>query len=1043
MISNFFIERPIFASVISILIILAGLVSLKNLPIEQYPNITPPQIQVAATYTGADASTVAQNVASPIEQQVNGVEDMIYMYSQNSASGSMVLNVFFEIGSNADMAQVNVQNRVNLALPIIPEEVQKVGVSVNKQTPTILLIISVQSPDGSLDNIFVSNYTTINIVDELLRIPGVSNATIIGPRNYSMRVWLKPDRMAQLAITTSDVVNAIREQNQQFAIGQIGQAPTVGPVVLTIPLISKGRLTTPEEFDNIILRAKPDGSMVLIKDIGHTELGAQDYTVNAQLDGKTTTAIAIYQQFGANALDVADDVKATMKRLEKNFPAGLAYTIPYDTTMFIKASISEVVKTIFEAGFLVIIVVYIFLQNIRATLVPVLALIVSIIGTFAGMYLLGFSLNTLTLFGLVLAIGIVVDDAIVVIENVERNIQEGLSAKEAAVKAMEEVSGPVIAIVFVLCAVFVPVAFLGGIAGQLYRQFAITIAISVVFSGIVALTLSPAMAAILLSKKTEPTRFARWFNRHFDKFTHYYTVGAKWLIHRTFIGLAAFALLICCLLYLANTIPTSFVPQEDQGYLMAIASLPDGASLDRTTAVDNQIFQIAKQNPAVEHFVSLSGFSMLDNLNRTTVGTNFIILKDWSQRTAANMHIKPIFLSFYQQFIAIKEAIVAVFNPPAIQGLGTVGGFEFWIENRGTRGIQALEENLEKFMAAASKRPEIQGLTNNLEANNMLLYVDLDRFKTRTFGVSISEVYETLQVLLGSLYVNNFNKYGWTYQVTAQAEPSYRTTIDDLGQMYVRSKNSTQMVPLGSLVTFRWERGPTLVSHFNGFQAVRLNGAASPGYSSGQAMDAMEEVAKDILPYDMTYSWGGESYQEKKTGGTSLNVLLAGIVVVFLILAALYEKWALPLAIILAVPFGIFGAFLAIYVMGISNDVYFQIGLVTLIALSAKNAILIVEFAVLKREQGMGIIDAALDAARLRFRAILMTSLTFIFGVIPLVTSSGAGANARHSVGTGVMGGMISATIFAVFFVPLFYKIISQISERKKKKELETRETHG
>lgn len=1033
MISRFFIERPIFASVISILIVLAGLVSLKALPIEQYPNITPPQIQVSANYTGADAQTVALNVAAPIEQQINGVENMIYMYSQNSSSGSMVLNVFFEIGSNADMAQVNTQNRVNLALPQLPPEIQRTGVSINKQTPTILLIISVDSPDGSLDNIYVSNYTTINIVDELLRIPGVSNANIIGPRDYSMRIWLRPDKMAQLKITASDIISAIQEQNKQFAVGQLGQAPTENPVVLTIPVTSQGRLTEPSQFDDIILRANPDGSMVQIKDVGHTILGAQDYTVNAEIDGKRTTAIAIYQQYGANALDVAEEVRTTMRRLEKNFPSGLRYTIPYDTTKFIKASISEVARTIFEAAILVIIVVFVFLQNWRATLIPVTALIVSIIGTFSGMYVLGFSLNTLTLFGLVLAIGIVVDDAIVVIENVERNIREfNYSSKEAAIKAMEEVTGPIIAIVFVLAAVFVPVAFLGGIAGQLYRQFAITIVISVIFSGIIALTLSPALAAILLRKKIEPTRFALWFNRNFEKFTNYYFTGTKWLVEKAILGILIYTGLIGAIVYFVYVTPTSFVPQEDQGYIMAVSTLPDGASLERTTKIDNEVSSIALKHPGVEHVVSLSGFSMLDNLNRTPIGINFIIFKDWSLRKAKDMSLKSIFTGLYEQFMRIQEAIVQPFNPPAIQGLGTVGGFEFWIENRGPRGLDALSTVTEEFIAEAAKRPELQGVSSNLNIRDMTLYVDLDRYKTRTFGVAISDVFETLQVLLGSLYINDFNKFGRTFQVLAQAEPSYRTDLDSIGEMYVRSTREDQMVPLSSLVNLRWIPAPTLVSRFNGFPAARINGSGAPGYSSGQAMEVMEEIAEKILPQDMTFSWGGESYQEKKTGGTSSNVLIAGIIVVFLILAALYERWSLPIAIVLAIPFGIFGAFLAIHLVGISNDVYFQIGLVTLVALAAKNAILIVEFALLKRQEGMSIVEAALSAAKLRFRAILMTSLTFIFGVIPLVISSGAGANSRHSVGTGVMGGMISATIFAVFFVPLFFLLIEKYISRGK-----------
>jgi len=1024
MLSSFFIDRPILSSVVAILIFLAGLTSMFFLPIEQFPNVLPPQINVQATYSGASAQTVADSIASPLEQQINGVENMIYMYSNSSSTGSYNLNVFFDIGSDINQALIDVENQVSIATPLLPQEVQKAGITVLKQTPAILMVVAVQSPDKRYDEIFLSNYSTINIVQELQRTAGVSSVTIINSRTYAMRIWLDPNLLAKYSLSVGDVTQAVQDQNSEYSVGRLGETPTAAPVELTISLTSVGRLSTPEEFNEIILRANSDGSIVFLKDVGYAELGAQNYDVVSSINGVSTISIAIYQQFGANALEVAQAIKTKMEQISEGFPHGIVYSIPYDTTLFVNASIYEVVKTIFEAAVLVALVVFVFLQNIRLTLIPIQAMIVSIVGAFAGMLILGLSINTLTLFGMVLAIGIVVDDAIVVIENVERNMRlYGHSAKDAAHQAMKEVVAPIIAIVLVLCSVFIPVAFLGGITGQLYKQFALTIVVSVIISGLIALTLSPALSAILIKQNAKKSKFTLLFDKYFGKATDFYVEGVKWLIVRPLIGIVGFLCVCALVVILFKVVPTGFVPDEDQGYLISVVNMPEGSSLVRTQEVATDAEKITLKNPAVDLFFEMTGFSFIDSLNRTNQGTNFIILKDWSKREAASENAAAVLPELGRQYVNIPEGTVMLFNPPSIQGLGTVGGFEFWIENRGSGSYGDLEKVARQFMAKAMERPELTGLVSGINANAQQIYIDLDRSKARSLGVPISEINSALQTLYGSFYVNNFTKFGRVYQVLLMAQPKLRVTPNDIEQLYVRSKEG-KMVPLKSLVTIKNVAGPNLVSRFNVFPAAKINGSSASGYSSGQALTAMEEVAKQVLPSDMSFSWGGESYQEKTSGGSSSKMMFAGLLMVFLILAALYERWTLPLAIILAVPFGICGALIAVWLVGMTNDVYFQIGLITIIALSAKNAILIVEFAIIKHEEGMSFMDAAIEAGKLRFRAILMTSLTFIFGVIPLVLSTGAGANSRHSVGMGVLGGMIMATFMAIFFVPLFFRLI-------------------
>ena len=1022
--NRFFIDRPVFAAVISIVIVLAGIVAIRALPIAQYPELTPPQIVVSATYPGASAETIAQTVAAPLEQQINGVEGMLYMQSSNSSSGQMSLTVTFAQGTDPDQATIDVNNRVQRATPTLPQEVTRLGVTVSQRSTSILGLVAMYSENDRFDTTYVGNYALLNVIDDLKRIPGVGDAALLGQRDYSMRIWLSPDKLARYGLTTTDVAAAIREQNAQFAAGRFGDEPNDPSTPFTYSATTQGRLPDAEAFGNIILRSDINAATLRIKDVARVELGSASYTVDSKLNGKPAVPLAVYLQTGANALSTMEALKSRMEELRQSFPEGMAYSIPYDTTKFIQVSIEEVVKTFVEAIVLVILVVFLFLQNFRATLIPVIAVPISIIGTFAGMYMFGFSINLLTLFGLVLAIGIVVDDAIVVLENVERIMAtEHLPPREAAIKAMSEVTGPVIAIVLVLCAVFIPVSFMGGLAGAMYKQFAVTIALSVTISGIVALTLTPALCALILKPgHQEPALPFRLFNRFFDKLTNGYVSGVGFLVKRFAIGLVLFAALIAGTGILFRTVPGSLVPDEDQGVLLGVAILPPAASLNRTVAVMDQAAANIGKHPAVENVFAISGFDLLSGSERTSAATTFVTLKDWSERRTPDLDARNLVKTFTGMNIGIKDAMVLFFNPPPISGLSTTGGFELYVQDRTGGGVQSLSAATAQLVEAASKRPELAGVRTTFDTGVPQYRLDLDRDMAKALGVPISSVFETMQSTFGSLYVNDFTLYGRNYRVNLQSEAAFRQAPKDLKQVFVRSTNN-KMVPLDTLVKAVRVAGPDQFERFNAFAAAKVMGNPAPGYTSGAAIAAMQEVARE-LPQGFQIAWTGSAYQELATSGTGSQAMIFGIIMVFLILAAQYEKWSLPLAVILAVPFALFGALLAVWLRGLTNDVYFQIGLVTLIGLAAKNAILIVEFAVLVRQEGMSAAEAALEAARLRFRPIVMTSLAFILGVVPLAISSGAGSASRHSIGTGVIGGMLAATFIATFFIPMFYRLI-------------------
>lgn len=1026
--TKFFITRPIFASVLSIIIVLVGLAAAFKLPIAQYPQIAPPTVAITAIYPGASADTLSKTVAAPIEEQLSGVDNLLYFNSSADSSGTLNITATFEVGTDIDQATFNVSNRVSIASPRLPEEVRRNGVIVQKKSNDILLVVMLTSNDAKHDRLFLSNYGTLNVVDDLKRIKGVGDVLIFGGQDYAMRIWLRPDRMAQLAISTSDVAAAINAQNSQYAAGKIGADPALSDQQLVYTVTAKGRMTKPEEFGNIIVRADGPRGVLYLKDVARIELGAQNYNVTSALDGQTGVAIPIFLQNGANALDTAKAVKTKMTELEQRFPKGMTWNIPYDTSDFVKATINEVLHTFGEALILVVLVVFLFLQSWRATLIPMIAVPISIIGTFAGLYLFGFSINLLTLFAMILAIGIVVDDAIVVLENTERLMQEeGLAPFPAALKSIQQVEAAVIAIVMVLCAVFVPVAFLGGIAGELYRQFAVTVAISVVISGFVALTLTPTLCAMILKKNHGQNRFFMLFNQGFGKLTRIYTGIVNKTLHHKMIGALVFAGVILAVVGLLRAVPGSFVPAEDQGYVITLVIMPDGATVSRSAKTTEAVRQAVATDPAVAHEFAINGLELLTFSNKTNAATMFVRLKDWKERhTSAQDIVGKLSGIGMQQ----PDGFAFAVNPPAIRGLGSAGGFELYIQSKMDTDPIKLAQVTRAFIEAAKSESKLAPMNTFFRPTVPQLHIEVDEAKAISQHVRIADIYATLQSTMGSYYVNDFNRSGRTYRVMLQAEASFRMKPEDLGKVYVRSQPTTQapngnMIPLSALSHVTNVVGAEQLERYNGLLSAKIFGGGALGVSSGDAIMAVEKLAQNNLPDGYQIAWTAQAYQEKRTGSAAVFAFAFAIIMVFLILAAQFETWILPLAVIMAVPFALAGAFLAVLLRGMTNDIYFQIGLITLIGLAAKNAILIVEFANQKMEQGMAVMPAALEAARLRFRPIVMTSMAFVLGIVPLVFATGAGAAARQSMGTGVFGGMILATFVATIFIPLFFVWLS------------------
>jgi multidrug efflux pump len=1037
--SKFFIDRPIFAGVLSVLIFLAGLLALRVMPISEYPEVAPPSVVVRAQYPGANPKVIAETVATPIEEQINGVENMLYMSSQATTDGLMTLTVTFRLGTDVDKAQQLVQNRVAQAEPRLPEEVRRLGITTIKSAPDLTMVVHLLSPNDRYDMTYLRNYAVLNVKDRLARIDGVGQVQLFGSGDYAMRVWLDPKKAAELGLSASDIVNEIRAQNVQAAVGVVGASPGLTGVDLQLSVNAQGRLQNEEEFGDIVVKSGANGQITRLRDVARIELGAAEYALRSLLDNKSAVAIPIFQSPGSNAIQISDNVRATMAELKANMPEGVDYKIVYDPTQFVRASIEAVVHTLLEAVALVVLVVILFLQTWRASIIPLVAVPVSIIGTFAVMHVFGFSINALTLFGLVLAIGIVVDDAIVVVENVERNIEAGLNPREATYRAMREVTGPIIAIALVLIAVFVPLAFISGLTGQFYKQFALTIAISTVISAINSLTLSPALAALLLKGHDAPkdwlTRvidrvfggFFRGFNHVFGRSSEAYSGGVRSLLSRKALAFGVYLVLIGATVGLFRAVPGGFVPGQDKQYLVGFAQLPDGATLDRTEDVIRRMGEIALREPGVESAVAFPGLSINGFTNSSNAGIVFATLKPFSERRSADLSGSAIALSLNQKYGTIKDAFIAMFPPPPVQGLGTIGGFKLQIEDRGGLGYGALDEATRAFLASAAKAPEIAGLFSSYQVNTPQLFAEIDRTKARQLGVAVTDVFETMQIYLGSLYVNDFNKFGRTYSVRVQADAPYRARADDIGQLKVRSKTG-EMIQLSALLNVKQVSGPERAMRYNGFLTADVNGGAAPGFSSGQAQDAIARVASETLPKGIGYEWTELTYQEILAGNSAILVFPLSIFLVFLVLAAQYESLVLPLSIIMIVPMGILAAVFGVYLTGGDNNVFTQIGLIVLVGLSAKNAILIVEFARELEFAGRTPFEAAIEASRLRLRPILMTSLAFIMGVVPLVTSTGAGSEMRQAMGVAVFSGMIGVTFFGIFLTPVFYVMLRKLS---------------